>query len=54
MKYLSSAFGCFVEMWWFLIALLVSFLWFKTLSFMDLLLSPMYSGVQLLAGHFQW
>ena len=23
-------------------------------SFRDLLVSPMYSGVQLLAGHFQW
>ena len=30
------------------------FLWSETLSFRDLLVSPMYSAVQLLAGHFQW
>ena len=51
---LSSALGCFVEMWWFLMALVVWFLWSETLSFRDLLVSPMYSAVQLLAGHFQW
>ena len=28
--------------------------WPETLSFRDLLVSPMYSAVQLLAGHFQW
>ena len=27
LKSLSSAFGCFVEMWWFLMALVVWFLW---------------------------
>ena len=53
-KSLSSAFGCFVEMWWFLIALVVWFLWSETLSLRDLLVSPMYSAMQLLAGHFQW
>ena len=53
-KSLSSAFGHFVEMWWFLMALVVWFLWSETLSFRDLLVSPMYSAVQLLAGHFQW
>ena len=53
-KSLSSAFACFVEMWWFLMALMVWFLWSETLSFRDLLVSPMYSAVQLLAGHFQW
>ena len=29
-KSLSSAFGCFVEMWWFLMALVVRFLWSET------------------------
>ena len=29
----SSAFGCFVEMWWFLMSLVVWFLWSKTLFF---------------------
>ena len=53
-KSLSSAFDCFVEMWWFLMALVVWFLWSETLSFRDLLVSPMYSAVQLSAGHFQW
>ena len=53
-KSLSSAFGCYVEIWWFLMALVVWFLWSETLSFRDLLVSPMYSAVQLLAGHFQW
>ena len=52
-KSLCSAFGCFVEMWQFLMALVVWFLWSKTLSFGDLFISPMYSAVQLLAGHFQ-
>ena len=53
-KSLSSALGCFVEMWQFLMALVVWFLWNETLSFRDLLASPMYSAVQLLVGHFQW
>ena len=53
-KSLSYAFGCFVEMWWFLMALVVWHLWFETLSLRDLLVLPMYSAVQLLAGHFQW
>ena len=44
-KSLSSAFGYFVEMWWFLMALVVWFLWSETLSFRDLLVSPMYSAV---------
>ena len=35
-------------------ALVVCFLWSETLSFKDLLISPMYSAVELLAGHFQW
>ena len=53
-KSLSSAFGCFVR------DVMVSdgtgglVLWSETLSFRDLLLSPMFSAVQLLAGHFQW
>ena len=38
-KSLSSDFGCFVEMWWFLMALGVCFLWSETLSFRDLLVS---------------
>ena len=29
---LSSAFGCFVEMWWFLMAQMVWFLWCETIS----------------------
>ena len=33
LKYLSSAFGCFVEMWWFLMALVVWFLWSEPNSF---------------------
>ena len=41
-KSLCSAFGCFVEMWWFLMALVVWFLWSETLSFRDLLVSPMW------------
>ena len=45
----SSAFGCFVEMWWFLMALVVWFLWSGTLSFRDLLVLSMYSAVQLWA-----
>ena len=53
-KSLSSAVGCFVEMWWFLMALLVWFLWSETLSFRDLLVSPMYSAVQFLAGQHSW
>ena len=53
-KSLSFAFGCFVQMWWFLMALEVWFLWSETLSFRDLLVSPMHLAVQLLAGHFQW
>ena len=44
-KSLSSALGCFVEMWWYLMALLVWFLWSETLSFRDLLVSLMYSAV---------
>ena len=32
-SFLSSAFGCFVAMWWFLIAQVVWFLWSETLSF---------------------
>ena len=40
-KSLSSAFGCFVEIWWFLMDLVVWFLWSDTLSFRDLLVSPM-------------
>ena len=32
-KSLSSAFGCFVEIWWFLMALVVWFLWSETLCF---------------------
>ena len=43
-KSLTSAFGCFAEMWWFLMALVVWFLWSETLSFRDLLVSPMYSA----------
>ena len=53
-KSLSSAFWVFVEMWWFLIALLVWFLWPETLSFRDLLVLHMYSAVQLWAGAIQW
>ena len=52
-KSLSSAFGCFVEMWWFLMVLAVCFLLSETPSFRDLLVSPMYSAVQLLAGYCQ-
>ena len=51
-KSLSSAFSCFVEIWSFLMELVVWFLWSETHSFMDLLVSLMYSAVQLLAGHF--
>ena len=36
-KSFSSAFGCFVEMWWFLMPLVVWFLQFDTLSFRYLL-----------------
>ena len=32
-KSLSSAFGCFVEMWLFLMVLVVQFLWSETLFF---------------------
>ena len=39
-KSLNSAFGCFVQMWWFLMVLVVWFLWSETLSFRDLLVSP--------------
>ena len=53
-KSLRSAFGCSVEIWWFLMGLVVSFLWSETLSSRDLLVLPMCSAVQLLAGHFQW
>ena len=31
-KCLSCAIGCFVEMWWFLMALVIWFLWSETLS----------------------
>ena len=48
-KSLSSTFGYFVEMWWFLIALVVWFLYSETFSFRYLLVSPIYSAVQLLA-----
>ena len=51
-KSLSSNFGYFVEMWWFLVALVVWFRLSETCSFRDLLVSPIYSVVQLLAGHF--
>ena len=54
MKSLSSVFGCFVEMWWFLMVLVVWCLWSETLSFRDQLVSLMYSAVQLLTRHFQW
>ena len=47
-------FGVSLEMWWFLMALVVRFLWSETLSFRDLLVSPMYSAVQLLARYFWW
>ena len=50
-KSLSSAFRCFVEMW-FLMVLVVWFLWSETLPFGDLLVSPMYSAVHLSVGHF--
>ena len=53
-KSLSSTLGCFVEIWWFLMAMVVWFLWSETLSFRNLLVSSMYSAVQLWAGHFQW
>ena len=33
-KSLSSVFGCFVEMWWFLMTLVVWFLWCETLFFL--------------------
>ena len=33
-KSLSSAFGCCVEMWWFLMALVVWFLWSETLLYL--------------------
>ena len=39
----SSAFGCLVEMWWLLMALVVWFLWSETLSFRDLLVSCVFS-----------
>ena len=35
-------------------ALMVLFLWSEALFFWGLLVSPMYSAVQLWAGHFQW
>ena len=35
-KSLSSAFGHFVEMWWFLVALVVWFLWSETLCWFHL------------------
>ena len=54
LKSLSSAFGCFVDMWWFVMVLVVLFIWSETLSFRDLWVSPMYSAVHLSAGHFQW
>ena len=44
-KSLNSAFGCFMEMWWFLMVLVVWFLWSETLSFGDLLVSPFYSAM---------
>ena len=47
-------FWVFVQMWWFLMALVFWILWSETLSLRELLVSPMYSAVQLLAGHFQW
>ena len=47
--FLSSSFGYFVEMWWFLMALVVSFLWSETLSMRDLLVQYMYWAVQLWA-----
>ena len=53
-KSVSPAFGCFVEIWWFLMALVVWFLRSETVSFRDLLVSPMSSAVHLLVGHFQW
>ena len=53
-KSLSSAFGCFLEMWWFLMAQMVWFLWSEILSFRDLMVSPMYSAVQLSSGLWNW
>ena len=47
-KSFSSTFGCFVEMLLFLMALLAWDPWSETLSLRDLLVSPMYSAVQLL------
>ena len=50
-KSLSSTFGCFVEIQWFLITHVVGYLCSATLSLRDLLISPMYWAVQLWTGH---